>query len=426
MLGFKIIQTRVASDCGLSRLKSIFTSGQNYHNYEQIVSGAKNKILGNIPSEFIRIIAKLHPENKGKLIKDMQLSFGNLAGSLKKIENVEIDYIKNLSGRDEEITFLLKNLFSNLKINGISPKSTQIIEESGIKLANDIEKFLQMKCNANIEYLGHGQFGNAYKLSITKDSGEKILHDRVIKIFKNSDNNAELLLTKEQKIQELLNKYSDDDLFEIYKNIPTKKSSIKIKVSEENRKRIFLDVLNNNRREYANKNFDNIKAQFSKQCQELSDIHGLYAEANSTFRLKHILGHKISKTDAVDTDMFDLDIGYSITQFADKELPQITSKINYKDLGLYLGDSKPENFVSGRMIDFGGIYGDNIVQISDNTVLTYYKKIVNRTNIQERQDLINRYIGLIKNPKTPERDKIIQALDIISPRFKTMHQLGLV
>ena len=55
----------------------------------------------------------------------------------------------------------------------------------------------------------------------------------------------------------------------------------------------------NQRGIYGEMNVDNLQKDFLKQLKEMKDTHGLYAEANSTFRLKNILGHNISKTNAV-------------------------------------------------------------------------------------------------------------------------------
>ena len=110
-------------------------------------------------------------------------------------------------------------------------------------------------------------------------------------MFKDDLLNAELGALKYQKVKELLSKYTDDELFEIYKTIPTKQTSkikFAFKVSDEQKKRTFLTQMLNQRRTYEGMNVDNLQKDFLKQLKEMKDTHGLCAEANSTFRLKKI------------------------------------------------------------------------------------------------------------------------------------------
>lgn len=62
-------------------------------------------------------------------------------------------------------------------------------------------------------------------------------------------------------------------------------------------------------------------------------MHGVNAEANSVTRLKHILGHDISRTNAVNTDMFDVGKGYALSQYSDGTLPKVVNEINFNRLG---------------------------------------------------------------------------------------------
>ncbi|MBQ7764374.1 hypothetical protein IJ384_03280 [bacterium] len=399
---------------GFARLKGLFTSGQNYRCYDELLLNAKNKIMGNIPKEIIDIITKLNPTTKSEAIKSAQNAFGNIAKTLKEVELVEINALKNMATKEDEIHFLLKELFSGLKLNGISDGSVKVIQKANENFSKTISAILQTNCKTSLEFIGNGQFGNAYKLSLLDEAGNSIIHSRVIKVFKDDLLNAELAALKHQKVKELLLKYTDDELFEIYKTIPTKQTSkikFAFKVSDEQKKRTFLSQMLNQRGIYGEMNVDNLQKDFLKQLKEMKDTHGLYAEANSTFRLKNILGHNISKTNAVNTDMYDLDIGYSISQFSDDLLPKTTSKISFERLGLDYGDEKTANYVANRLIDFGGIT-KTTEDLVDKITLRYYKKIMNRNNKNEQLELIRRLKQLIQNPKTPHREKIKKAVDL--------------
>lgn len=405
---------------GYSRLKRVFTSGQNYSCYDKLVLSAKNKIIGNVPKEIIDIIVKLNPSTKGQTIKTAQNAFGNVARTLKGVELAEITALKNLTNREDEISFLLKEFYPNLKLEALSTNSKQIIREANSTFAESISNILQTNCKTNLEYLGSGQFGNAYKLSILDETGNNIIHNRVIKVFKDDHLNVKLAALKKKKIKELLCKYTDDELFEIYKSTPVQSNSkfkFSIKVSDEQKKRTFINRIQSKRLEYEGMNVDNLEKDFLMQTRAMQDCHGLYAEANSTFRLKNILGHNMSKTDAVNADMYDLDIGYSISEYSDNLLPKTTSKIDFYHLGLDYGDSKSANYVAGRLVDFGGITKET-EKLADKIVLRYYKKIMNRVNSKEQAELINQYKKLIDNPKTPHRKSIEKAIRLAEMRIK--------
>lgn len=412
--------SRVTSEAGgFSRLKSIFLSGQNYNSYERIVSSAQNKILGNVPNEIIRKIIKIHPENKAEKIKEAQSSFGLTADLLRDIESCEINAIKNLSTQEDEIHFLLKEL-CHLKTNSLSQQSLEKIYEAEKKLSQNLKDILQIDLHCNLEFLGYGQFGNAYKMSIADNLDKPIMHDRVLKVFKDTNLNIELAVLKRKKVKELISKYSDEEIYEIYKNIPVNtnnKVKISIKCPEEQKKRIFLNNLRTKRLEIQNSDLSNIEESFYEQIRDLSREHGIYAEANTAFRLKNILGHNISKTDVVSVDMFDLEHKYSITQFSDDLLSPVQSKINFEKLGLRYGDSKQENYVLGRIIDYGGIMHIDS-RLFDKTILKYYKKIMNRTNMTEQKELMQRYAQMIENPKCPDRDKIRSALGLANDLYR--------
>lgn len=128
-------------------------------------------------------------------------------------------------------------------------------------------------------------------------------------------------------------------------------------------------------------------------------------------RLKHILGHDISRTNAVNTDMFDVGKGYALSQYSDGTLPKVVSEINFNRLGLKARDLHKNNLVNSRIIDFGAITGANEALL-DKTVLKYYKQIMNRNNAEERLEVMFRLKRLAEAPKTPLRNKIQKAVDI--------------
>jgi len=178
-----------------------------------------------------------------------------------------------------------------------------------------------------------------------------------------------------------------------------------------------LQILDN----FGNKLIQNRALKIYKigyQSNFSSRIHGASAEANSSFRFQHILGHKNNRQDYCAQEFFDLGHGFSISQFADETLPNVTSKVDYAKLGLRPYDFHKGNIVQGRVIDFGGITANK--DLCDKTVLKYYKKIMNCKNQQEREIIIKRYLDIVNNPKQPNREKIKLAIELSQKDIKSL------
>lgn len=311
--------------------------------------------------------------------------------------------IKGVKGAEAEKDLILHVLSDGCHALKPSKEQVEFIEMAAKNLQTSLKYVLPKGAKVKINNLGEGVFGNGYKLEITDASGNKIIHDRVLKVFKDSGIAAEIESAKVEKLKELLSKYSDDDIIAYFKT--------KVKQLSPDEETIFLDAMKTFRA-----NTDKMSGELNAKnllnfTQRNADVHGLYAEANSVTRLKYILGHDISRTSAVNTDMFDLEKGYSLAQFSDDTLPKVTSLLDFKRLGLHAGDLHRGNLVNGRIVDFGAITTTN-KELTDKTVLKYFKRIMNRNNAEERAELIMRYKKLAQDPKTPFRNKIQQAVDL--------------
>lgn len=397
----KIITTAYESlPGGYSRLKNIFKAGQNYKNYDVIVSGAKNKIVGNVPKELIDIIVKNHPERKAELIKSTQSAFAEAAENLKLFQILSIDTIKSIKGPEKSRLFIYTQLMGK-SIESTSKEVISFLKDISKNLKLSLREVLPQDSRISINHLGSGVFGNVFHLQIADASGKKILHDRVLKVFKDNELAKETVKLSLLKSIECLAKLSDEEVIQVMKNSPlftNKSDSNLFRVLKNMRSKTAADV---------SVNFD-----FAKYA----DIHGVCAEANSFIRLKNILGHDLSKTDVIKADMFDLKRGYSISQFSDSDLPQIKSNIDFKKLGLIAKDLKAANIVRGRLVDYGAITLVHEV-FSDKNILKLYKQIINRANPEERAEIIMRFKKLAQNPKTPFRSKYQTAIDLYEKVF---------
>lgn len=402
----KIAPISAPATYGYSRLKKVFTSGQNYTDYTKIVSTAKNKIVGNIPNELIQIISKKFPTQKAAKIKELQNTFGNIADTLKLIQEAEIDYAKSIKDIPAIIDYISSN---NLKtIN--SKDSQNLIKYAEQQLAKGLKEILP-EGNTSIKYIGQGAFSNAFKMEVANKNGEKLFADRVLKIYKNQRMFIELRQIRSEMLKQILAHFSDEEILKLVRS--------KNMFADQNDTIILHEIkkIRSNNKQNTPEKWEEI---FKYKRKKMSLVHGIYAEANSAMRLKHIVGHKFSKTNVIEYDMFDLERGYSITKFSDKNLPKITSEVDFKTLGLVATDMNPKNVVNKRLIDFGGIkFNDKLIQLTDNNILKFYKQIKNRKNSTEQQALIRYYQELIKNPKTPLRDKIEQAIKLITENQPT-------
>ncbi|MDR1327385.1 MAG: hypothetical protein LBJ74_03150 [Heliobacteriaceae bacterium] len=333
---------------GFSRLKGIFTAGMNYKNYERIVSTAKNGTLGNIPNELIGMILKIHPENKAGMIKQAQNGFVQAADVLKNVTKEQIKFVKGLPRPLRLITDEDYAQIQNIK---------NLCAQAGEALQKTFRNILPKGTEVKLSYLGTGGHANAYKMEFLDNKGLQLFQDRVLKVYKTMDDKIERYLVGE--------------------NISSpSEAAIKI-------------------------------------CRNDFRVHGAAAEANSAAMIKRGLGHNLSKTDLIKPDMFDTKNGFAILPFADEFLPAVTKKADLKYLGMFSADFHAGNRHAGRIFDYGQVeMRKGCEDLTDKTVLKYFKKVMNRTNVEERHELLCRYKRLAENPKTPHRDKILKAIEL--------------
>ena len=140
--------------------------------------------------------------------------------------------------------------------------------------------------------------------------------------------------------------------------------------------------------------------------------NGILAEANSYFYIKNALGHNLDNTNLNRHFMFDIENRFNISAFSDNTLPSVKKHIKFSKIGIIPIDSYDNysNIVYGRIIDVGGMSKMNDI-LTDKTVRKFYKKIVNRNSEPERQKVISNLKQLAENPRTPDRKKILTAIE---------------
>lgn len=390
---------------GYSRLKRVFTASQNYESYEKIISTAKNKILGNIPQELINLIIKSNPTKKSEQIKFVQDAFKQTAETLKFCQIPMNEAIKNIRGKDNEAKFIYDVILSgHIKDYG---NTDNIIKKAEKELETNLKKIIPECSNVNLSYLGYGSFGNAYKLEILDKNKQKIMHDRVIKIYRDEEYVRQFYENAFNKYFEICRKYSPKELYDML--IPLIKNSGEYgDISNKECMEIIKEIKHEFRQSKTKGGIDELVNSIMKARNNLKNTHDIGAEANSYYRLQYLLGHNILTTDIIKADMFDLGTRYSITQCSDNSLPKIKKFIRFDQLGLLARDIHTDNFAYGRMVDFGDIIVIN-KELLDKTVAKYYKKILTSNN---KGQIISRFEELTQNQRLPLRDKIQKAIEL--------------
>lgn len=154
--------------CYPKRLKKIFQSNLNMHSYNKfiphIVGGGA--IVGNIPPELIKLFPK---ETRGE--------------DIKKFQGVLADITKYLRA-----SWNKKGIRHNLT-NPFTYRHSDLVN-SWIKQANTLlnaclKRFPQTPMTGNLEYIDYGVAGKVFRLSIMDKDGNKIMHDKALKVYHN-------------------------------------------------------------------------------------------------------------------------------------------------------------------------------------------------------------------------------------------------
>lgn len=388
---------------GFSRLKGLFHSGVNFKNYGEIVDSAKNHIVGNLPKDMIVTIKQQHSNQIGLKIQEVKDGFSSASEILREYDSLHIENINNLKLSEKETEEIFKAKYYNnyKKISEFSesiqkyllPKTEKLQEEASKALYSKMSTILPSNAKVKITHAGSGCFGNGFKVEFLDNNGNKLFQDRFLKVYKDNNMVGEDQIQIETLITNKILSMDDSKLIELACLEPTRVNAFRAHSVEQ---------------------LNDFKNRIKRRRTSSLYLHGIAAEANSVTFLKRAVGHNLNKNNIINPDMFDIKSGYSLAPVSgDSVLQKITSNIDFARYGLKHGDvdSNIANTVAGRIVDFGGIQ-TNKIKLQDKTTLKYYKKIMNRVKDKERLELVERLKELVKNPKTPLRDKIQAAINL--------------
>lgn len=332
---------------GFSRLRGIFRSSINFQNYEQLVETAARKTTGNLSDDILGLLLQGGKKAKEEGIKGVQTAFENTANILGEINKLETQAINRtpMSKRTLERIghFLKKGEIKFWKHDGLyAEKELETVIKAEETLLRGIKEYIPQAKNVVITPLGCGQFGNAYKCEILGESAQKLLSDKVIKIYRDKA----LFSAFGDKIISFINSNALVDTLK--EAIKTEKNPTKVKELQK-----MLDKLPAVRR-LANR----MLKQMNTRLKSMETIHGAAAEANITEYLRYFSGHKVKPADGIALpDMFGLgDTKFAISEFIGKET-KAAKDFSFERLGLMHSDFKnnPNNGINGICIDMGGI-----------------------------------------------------------------------
>lgn len=176
--------------CYPSRLKKFFQADINYKTFDSFIPEMKNAVVGNIPVEIIN----LFKTDKGEKIKAFQNALSELTKYLRaccksaKEQNL-ISY--DIAELGEDLPVFEKSIsdFANTHFKNILP--------------DDIK--------AKLCYTGKGVWGNVFKFSLVDKNGEKIMHDKALKVYHNTK-------CKIKEISNIQNNYAEANFWTFIKH----------------------------------------------------------------------------------------------------------------------------------------------------------------------------------------------------------------
>lgn len=348
----------------------------------QKINGVKNTdIVGEPPREFILALKKagFNKEDTGKEIKKLMNSFTLAAAELRAAEENYtekqdfqfLEFARILEDKLETGNpFEAQKLFQRLlRIQGSYATFAPVSD----KAASHIDKafkeagVLPRDGKTSLDFVSEGGRGYAFKVSFLDKNGEKVFHDKILKLYRSpmSVVTKQMAKTVDRYIndepdeyfrlcREKMTEYYDANAYYIqnYYNLP-KKVLVACKVDD------YMLLVEDFQRRNKGKSFEDFYKYYNDFANEFvaGDInHGVCAEANTATYIKNKVGN-IQEYDYIEPWFFNLKTGYSLFEMSDDALLKPEKELDLSKYGLYHSDLEFNrgNIVKGRVIDYGGI-----------------------------------------------------------------------
>lgn len=148
--------------CYPKRLKKIFQSNICYKTYENFIPHMQRAVVGNIPPEVIKLLSD---KNRGENIKQFQEALSDVS-----------EYLRGFYKRNNKtIGFNLSRL--NLsELQNLEDKASEIFNKK-------VSGLFKKPVKTMFSYEDCGAFADVYKMSLQDEIGNKIMHDKAMKIY---------------------------------------------------------------------------------------------------------------------------------------------------------------------------------------------------------------------------------------------------
>lgn len=405
------------------------------------ISTREAGFVGNLPMPFIKTIKTNDKTLTVERINNIKTAFGD-AG--KKLRSLDIDAqkaLKDLVATDDKKLMTYMYELIDAQANEDYPRLAKIEQkfredlrpQNTTKLKNIYNEAGQILDKAfkenglvphdaktNIEMIGEGCVGTAYKISILDKDNNKLFSDKVIKVYKDKEHlkdffyNKQLirLLTLKNHGKDILG-YIDNKILKLYNNpnTPTLKEGMALTTLRN----AYDDKLNA-LKVTSNKMVEIVAAKNAEHSiKELYKIHGPYVEANQSAYIKKNLGHKLDKSDLIQPYFTNLTDEIALLEYADKSvLGEVTKPTSFKALGVIcedMGTANPDNTVADRLIDYGCFKITNKVIVGNKTARRVFKKVANAKDAQARITLWNNIYQKAKANSLPNSADVMLGLN---------------
>ena len=181
---------------GFTRLKSLFQGGINFTTYDEILKRTINAEVGSLPKDMLSKI--LSGAKKAKPSEEIEVAKKGFTEALPYLNHgievrqraESINTFKFLNKYLTKEKFISLDFLKEIDLSKLmklikEPNQTRMVglEEASSELTKAFSQIIPNCSKVNVSALGSGSYGMGYKLEFLNSSGDKILHDKVLKLF---------------------------------------------------------------------------------------------------------------------------------------------------------------------------------------------------------------------------------------------------
>ena len=151
--------------CYPKRLKRFFQTNINYSCYDEYIPNMKRAVVGNIPKEIINLFGADKPQK----IKLFQNALADIAVYIRENRHL-----------------MNKEKYKQFDFEFLDKQKVKIFDKQVTERFNEkVKKTLPTGVYAELNFESYGGFANVYRLSLKRNNGEKLMHDKALKVFYN-------------------------------------------------------------------------------------------------------------------------------------------------------------------------------------------------------------------------------------------------